>query len=102
MIFCQVLIFLKISSEQFKSNADKTFVQIAKESIKLHFTLVIFFFFFAEGKRALWCQSIARIFRLMMLQVNDVCIILDRKHDRDYERTIEIYQLCNFPHIQFC
>jgi len=37
----------------------------------------------------------------MMLHVNDISVILDRNHDRDYERTIEIYQLCDFPHILF-
>lgn len=77
----------------------KIFLQIAQGSMKLHFTFVIVFFF-AEEERAIWCQIFARIFHPMILHVNDVSVILDRKHNRDSERTIEIYRLCNFPHIR--
>ena len=59
-------------------------------------------FCFAEGQRAIWCQIFARIFHPIILYVHDVAVILDRKHNRDNEHTIEMYRLCNFPHIRFC
>ena len=88
---------MKIFSEQ--SNADM------KKNICANRTginEITFYICFAGGKRAIWCQIFARIFHPMILHVNDVSVILDRKHNRDYERAIEIYRLCNFPHIRFC
>ena len=79
----------------------KTFAGHLAAINKVTFYHDLLLFCFAEGKRALWCQIFTRIFQPMMLHVTDVSVIPDRKHNRDYERTIQIYKLCNFPHIQF-
>ena len=37
------------------------------------------------GKRAIWCQVYARKLQPMMLTVNDVSVIADRKDNRYFE-----------------
>ena len=92
---------LKISSEQIQSTADikKTFAAIRAGINEVKF--YICYCFVSLTGRAIWCQIFARIFQPMMLYVTDASVIQDRKHNRDYERTIEISKLCHFPHMQF-